>query len=416
MSLIIQKFGGTSIASIDRVKSVAERVANEVNHKNKVVVVVSAMAGVTNQLVEWAHTNVPNLPDPAEYDVVLSSGEQITSGLLALTLKGMGISARSWLAWQLPILTDGLHKQARISDIELKELLDTLQNDQVAVVAGFQGINSDGRVTTLGRGGSDITAVGLAHALKAKRCDIYTDVDGVFTADPRIVPEACKLDKIAYEEMLELAWQGAKVLQPRSVEIAMQYKIPLRVLSSFKKGGGSLICDESDIHHTAPLTAIASNRFTTLFTLIDFPYSDNKHEVLLRALEGANIHFETYNSLKGCSNFVFSTIREDAELVLEILESNQDQLGYKNVITDSDVSKVAVVGRGIRDSKAVANRISTTLTNKGIKVKELTTDDLKVTVIVSEAQSEETVRTLHAGFVLDQVANVSNIANITNIA
>ena len=412
MSIIIQKFGGSSIANVERVKTVAQRVVHEVGQGNQVVVVVSAMAGVTNQLIDWTHTNIPNVPDSVEYDVVTATGEQVTSGLLALTLRAMGVSARSWLSWQLPIRTEGMHKQARITDIGIEALQSSINDGQVAVIAGFQGIDSENRLTTLGRGGSDITAVWLAQALGATRCDIYTDVDGVFTADPRIVPEARKLDNIAYEEMLELSWQGAKVLQPRSVEIAMQHAVPIRVLSSFKEGTGSLVSNERNVNHPLSLTGIASNRNITLFTLTEVPRQLKVETSLSQALGEANISFNTcvqkpIPGVEGLFTLMFSVAREDEELVTEILASKQQQIGYKKFIANSSVSKVAVVGIGMQDKAAIARRISKTLTDHDIEVHEVVEFDIKIAVILPEEKAEAAVRLLHTAFALDQTGTTS---------
>ena len=356
MALIVQKFGGTSVADMGRIRHVATLVKREIDQGNQVAVVVSAMAGVTNQLVGYTQEAFPLLTgDEAlkEYDAVVASGEQITSGLLALILQEMGIPARSWRGWQVPIQTDNIHGKARIKDISADDFKASL-TEEVGVVAGFQGIAPDGRITTLGRGGSDTTAVALAAALGADRCDIYTDVDGVYTSDPRVVPKARKLKKIAYEEMLEMASLGAKVLQTRSVQLAMQYGVRVQVLSSFEDSPGSLIVDEDEVVERRSVTGIAFSRDEARVTIIKVPNTPGVAAEVFGPLAKAEINvdmiIQNISEDGKETDMTFTVSRDDAERATKIIESLHPEIQYKSLITDTNVSKISVVGVGDAES------------------------------------------------------------------
>ena len=405
MSLIVQKFGGTSIANVERIKRVARLVAAEVNRGHQVAVAVSAMAGVTNQLIDWVNDTAETNPDPTEYDVVVSTGEQVTCGLLSLALKNMGIPVRSWLGWQLPIVTDGVHKRAHIESIGAKAIRDSLDQGKVAVVSGFQGINPENRLTTLGRGGSDTTAVALAQILNAERCDIYTDVEGVFTADPRIVPEARKLEKISYQEMLEFSWQGAKVLQPRSVDWAMRRSVPLRVLSSFTDAPGTWVVNESEILSPPPITGIATNSNVSMFTLFNLPESSEVWAELLQPLEQAHVHVDMMvhnpSDETGRANFTFTTGTEDRELALELLHEHQSRIGFQRLATETQVAQVAVVGMGMQERTMISRKMFQSLAEVGIHPQAVATSEMKVAALLPKGQAVEAIRVLHRAFDLE---------------
>jgi aspartate kinase len=407
MSVIVLKFGGTSIANVDRIKSVAQRIAKEISLGNQVAVVVSAMAGVTNQLIGWVYDSVPHNPDPFEYDVVVSTGEQITSGLLALVLQGMNISARSWLGWQVPILTDDVHGKAQKITISPSLILSSLNQGQVAIVAGFQGVDSQQRITTLGRGGSDTTAVALAHALKAERCDIYTDVEGVFTADPRIVSKASKIPKIAYPEMLELAWQGAKVLQPHSVELAMHHKVRLQVLSSFSEESGTWVVGEEELEKRPLITGIASNCNTAKIEIKGVPGQLNIEELICQPLEKAHIHIDMWAEIpsleEGVIDVVFTTSREDIPHVKALIADLQEDLNFPSIYIGTEVAKVAVVGMGVTYSKDLTHIMLQALAAKGIETQMVRHSDIKISALVADSRADEALQILHTAFGLDQV-------------
>jgi aspartate kinase len=398
------KFGGTSVADVERIKSVARRVKREVDAGHEVAVVVSAMAGVTNQLVAWT-SEIARLHDAREYDVVVATGEQVTTGLLALALQELGISARSWLGWQIPVHTDDAHGKARIERIDTAEIERRFAQGQVAVVAGFQGVGPDNRVTTLGRGGSDTSAVALAAALKADRCDIFTDVDGVYTSDPRIVAKARKLDKIAYEEMLELASQGAKVLQIRSVEMAMKHRVRLQVLSSFEDKPGTLVVDEDEIVEQEVVSGVAYSRDEAKITLVRVPDRPGVAASIFGPLADANINVDmiVQNVSEGgqFTDLTFTVTKADLERAKKVLEDRRGSLGYQALLPDSNVVKVSVIGLGMRSHAGVAQRMFKALAEKGINIQVISTSEIKVSVLVAEEYTELAVRALHTAYGLD---------------
>jgi aspartate kinase len=398
------KFGGTSVADVERIKSVARRVKREVDAGHEVAVVVSAMAGVTNQLVAWT-SDIARLHDAREYDVVVATGEQVTTGLLALALQELGISARSWVGWQIPIHTDDAHGKARIQRIDTAEIERRFAQSQVAVVAGFQGVGPDNRITTLGRGGSDTSAVALAAALRADRCDIFTDVDGVYTTDPRIVAKARKLDKIAYEEMLELASQGAKVLQIRSVEMAMKHRVRLQVLSSFEDKPGTLVVDEDEIVEQEIVSGVAYSRDEAKITLVRVPDRPGVAASIFGPLADANINVDmiVQNVSEGgqFTDLTFTVTKADLERAKKVLEDRRSTLGYQALVPDSNVSKVSVIGLGMRSHAGVAQRMFKALAEKGINIQVISTSEIKVSVLVAEEYTELAVRALHTAYGLD---------------
>jgi aspartate kinase len=398
------KFGGTSVADVERIKSVAKRVKREVDAGHEVAVVVSAMSGVTNQLVAWT-SEVARLHDAREYDVVVATGEQVTTGLLALALQEIGVSARSWVGWQIPIHTDDAHGKARIERIDTAEIERRFAQGQVAVVAGFQGVGPDNRVTTLGRGGSDTSAVALAAALKADRCDIFTDVDGVYTTDPRIVAKARKLDKIAYEEMLELASQGAKVLQIRSVEMAMKHRVRLQVLSSFEDKPGTLVVDEDEIVEQEVVSGVAYSRDEAKITLVRVPDRPGVAASIFGPLADANINVDmiVQNVSEGgqFTDLTFTVTKADLERAKKVLEDRRVALGYQALVPDSNVVKVSVIGLGMRSHAGVAQRMFKALAEKGINIQVISTSEIKVSVLVAEEYTELAVRALHTAYGLD---------------
>ena len=398
------KFGGTSVADLERIRSVAGRVKVEVEAGNEVVVAVSAMAGVTNQLADYAD-QVAGIYDLREYDVVVSSGEQVSAGILAIVLQDMGVSARSWLGWQIPIRTDGAHGSARIEDIDADEILRRLGEGQVAVVAGFQGIDAQGRITTLGRGGTDTSAVALAAALGAARCDIYTDVDGVYTTDPRIVARARKLDRVTYEEMLEMASQGAKILETRSVEMAMKHHVRVRVLSSFEDGPGTLIVDEDEIVEQAIVSGITYSRDEAKVTLTRVPDRPGAAAGIFGPLAEAaiNVDMIVQNVSVGGdeTGLTFTVPQADLERAVAVIEGLREDLEYGDLLADPDVVKVSVIGVGMRSHAGVAQKMFSTLAEKGINIQVISTSEIKVSVLVAEEYTELAVRSLHSAYGLD---------------
>ncbi len=404
MALIVQKFGGTSVADIERIKHAATRVKAETDQGSRVAVVVSAMAGVTNQLVDYVR-QMGNLFDAREYDAVVSSGEQVTAGLLALALQEMGLVARSWLGWQIPIRTDGLHARARIMDIQADKVLERLKNNEVVVVPGFQGLSPDDRVTTLGRGGSDTSAVALAAALKARRCDIYTDVDGVYTTDPRIVPKARKLDKITYEEMLEMASLGAKVLQTRSVELAMNHGVRVEVRSTFDEKRGTLVVTEDEIVEQEVVSGIAYSRDEAKITLRQVADKPGVAASIFVPLAAASVNVDMIVqnvSADGQStDMTFTVGRGDAERAQSIIKSGKGNIGYLEMVADTGVAKISIIGVGMRSHAGVAARMFQILSEKGINIQVIGTSEIKVSVLVAEEYTELAVRALHTAFGLD---------------
>jgi len=406
MARIVQKFGGTSVAGVERIKAVAARVKREVDAGNEVAVVVSAMAGATNQLVAWTN-EVAKLHDAREYDAVVASGEQVTAGLLALALQDLGVDARSWLGWQLPIRTDAMHGRARISEIPVAELSARMKKGQVAVVAGFQGVGPDQRITTLGRGGSDTSAVALAAALEAERCDIFTDVDGVYTSDPRIVAKARKLDRITYEEMLEFASQGAKVLQTRSVEMAMNHRVRVQVLSSFEDVPGTLVVDEDEILEKQVVSGIAYSRDDAKVTLVAVPDRPGVAAAIFGPLaeHAINVDMIVQNISEDgkTTDLTFTVAKADLARTVKALEAQKKTLNFKALKPDPNVVKISVIGVGMRSHAGVAQQMFSTLASKNINIQVISTSEIKVSVLVSEEYTELAVRALHTAYGLDAV-------------
>jgi aspartate kinase len=408
MTRIVMKFGGTSVADLDRIRNVAARVKREVEAGHEVAVVVSAMSGVTNSLVAWCQQLSP-LHDAREYDAVVATGEQVTAGLTAIALQEIGVEARSWQGWQIALRTDGAHGRARIEGIDGDELIRRMGMGQVPVVAGFQGIGPDNRVTTLGRGGSDTSAVALAAALRADRCDIYTDVDGVYTTDPRIVKRARKLPRIAYEEMLELASVGAKVLQTRSVELAMKERVRVQVLSSFddRMGGdlpGTLVVDEDEIMEKEIVAGIAYSRDEAKITVRHVPDRPGIAAAIFGPLSEASVNVDMIVqnvSADGMTDMTFTVGRTDLPRVQTILAASQPAVGYAELLCDPDVAKISVVGVGMRSHAGVANTMFKTLASKGINIQVISTSEIKVSVLVAAEYTELAVRALHTAYGLD---------------
>lgn len=415
MSRLVMKFGGTSVADLERIRRVARLVAAEVEAGHQVAVVVSAMAGKTNELVAWtdgagaAAQGIEASDD--EYDVVVASGEQVTAGLLAMTLRNMGLRAQSWLGWQVPIIADDAHGKARIDEIPPEKLAAALDDGQVAVIAGFQGVTRDGRIATLGRGGSDTSAVAVAAALGAA-CDIYTDVDGVYTTDPRIEAKARKLAKISYEEMLEMASLGAKVLQTRSVELAMAYHVPVRVLSSFVEPGeapgqGTIVCDEEEIVEKRIVSGVAYSRDEAKISLFGLPDHPGVSSTIFGALADANVNVDmivqSHARTADTANMEFTVGRRDAQRAVEIIRAVQPQVGFEDVRVDEDVAKVSVIGVGMRSHAGVAKSMFKALADKGVNIQVISTSEIKISVLIDAAYTELAVRALHAAYGLDQL-------------
>ena len=403
MPRIVMKFGGTSVADLDRISNAAARVKREVDSGNQVAVVVSAMAGVTNQLVAWCQALSP-LHDAREYDVVVATGEQVTSGLLSIALQTTGVDARSWCGWQIPIRTDGAHGKARIESIDGAELIARMATGQVPVVAGFQGYGPDNRITTLGRGGSDTSAVALAAAVQADRCDIYTDVDGVYTTDPRIVARARKLDKIAYEEMLELASVGAKVLQTRSVELAMKERVRVQVLSSFEDKPGTLVVGEDEIVEKEVVTGIAYARDEAKVTVRQVPDRPGIAASLFGPLADANVNVDMIVqnvSADGTTDMTFTVGRADLPRVEAVLAGARGEIGYRDLVIDPACTKISVVGVGMRSHAGVASTMFKALAGKGINIQVISTSEIKVSVLIGADYTELAVRALHTAYGLD---------------
>ena len=404
MARIVQKFGGTSVADIERIRNAAQRVKREADAGNEVCVVVSAMAGTTNQLVDWTR-QMSQLHDAREYDVVVAAGEQVTAGLMALALQDLGVPARSWLGWQIPLRTDGVHGKARIETIETAEIERRFGKGEVAVVAGFQGVGPRERITTLGRGGSDTSAVAMAAALKADRCDIFTDVDGVYTSDPRIVAKARKLSRITYEEMLELASQGAKVLQTRSVALAMNHRVRVQVLSSFADVPGTLVLDEDEIVEQRVVSGIAYSRDEAKITVegvadrpgiaaaIFGPLADNAINV--------DMIVQSASAQGQLADLTFTVARADLDRAVAVLEERRSALGFAALSPDANVVKVSVIGVGMRSHAGVAQQMFQTLADKGINIQVISTSEIKVSVLIAAEYTELAVRALHTAYGLD---------------
>jgi aspartate kinase len=418
MTVVVMKFGGTSVADVERIGNVARHVKREVDAGNKVAVVVSAMAGTTNRLVSWVREAAP-MHDAREYDAIVASGENITAGLLAIVLQSMGIQARSWQGWQIPIVTNAAHGAARIMDIAGERLRERLDQGEVAVVTGFQGIEPErNRISTLGRGGSDTSAVAIAVALKADLCDIYTDVDGVYTTDPRIVPKARRLPKISYEEMLEMASLGSKVLQTRSVELAMVHRLRTRVLSSFvppeqmKAASpetwdqiGTIVCDEDEIVEQQVVSGIAYSKDEAKVTLLKIEDKPGIAASIFGPLADANVNVDMIvqnMSPDGrYTDMTFTVTEAELPRTLEILKTGKKSIGYHDIMSSADVIKVSVIGIGMRSHAGVAAQMFKALADKGINIQAITTSEIKISVLINAAYAELAVRTLHSLYGLD---------------
>ena len=409
------KFGGTSVADMERIARVGRLVAAEVAAGKKVAVVVSAMSGKTNELVAWtdaAGAAAPGLtPSDDEYDVVVASGEQVTAGLLAMTLRHMGLDARSWMGWQVPLITDDAHGRARIVDVPGEALTAAMDAGQIAVIAGFQGVSRQGRIATLGRGGSDTSAVAIAAAVGGA-CDIYTDVDGVYTTDPRIESKARKLARVSYEEMLEMASLGAKVLQTRSVELAMAKRVPLRVLSSFVEPGeapgqGTIVCDEEDIMEKRIVSGVAYSRDEAKISLFGLPDRAGVSAAIFSRLADANINVDmivqSHARTAGSANMEFTVGRRDAGRAVEVMKGAQSEIGFTDIAVNEDVAKVSVIGVGMRSHAGVAKTMFTALAERGVNIQVISTSEIKISVLIDAEYTELAVRALHSAYGLDQL-------------
>ena len=404
MSRIVQKFGGTSVADLDCIRNVAKRVKAEIDNGHQVAVVVSAMSGATNQLVEWA-SNIGSSHDAREYDNIVATGEQVSAGLLSIALQNLGVDARSWLGWQIPIETDNVHGAARIKNINFCSIDRRLNDGQVAVIAGFQGIGSDRRITTLGRGGSDTSAVAIAAVLKADRCDIYTDVDGVYITDPRIVPKARKLDRITFEEMLEMASSGAKVLQTRSVAMAMRHNVKLQVRSSFVDVPGTLVVNEDSIMEQETISGIAFSPKEAKITIVGLPDQPGVAAAVFGQLAEKNVNVDmivqTASSTTKSTDISFSVGREDIDKAVKAIEKNNNSLKFETILADPNVSKISVVGTAMRSQPGVAKTMFETLAAKGVNIQVISTSEIKISVLIDAEYTELAVRSLHTAFGLD---------------
>ena len=404
MKLVVLKFGGTSVADVPKIKKIALKVKKEINKGNKVIVVVSAMAGVTNNLIDLVKSASASPPN-TEYDVVLSSGEQVTSALLAITLDNLSIKARSWLGWQIPIISDLTHGNALIEEIKTDQIHEFFRKNQVAIISGFQGVTKDNRITTLGRGGSDTTAVAIAAAFSAERCDIYTDVDGVYTTDPRIVKNAKKLDKITYEEMLELASQGAKVLQTRSVALAMRFKVKLRVLSSFEDLPGTSIIEEGKNMEKSEISGIAHSLNEAKITLFGVPDRPGQAAEIFGALAKHSINVDMIvqsSSINHKATDITFTIPETDLLLAEsTIKKIHKKINFKKFIADTNVVKISVVGNAMRTQSGIAKTMFETLANNQINIHVISTSEIKISVLISSDYYELAMRSLHSIFGLD---------------
>lgn len=416
MARLVMKFGGTSVADLDRIRNVAAHVKREVDAGHQVAVVVSAMAGKTNELVALCR-GASTLHDAREYDAVVASGEQVTAGLLAIALQAMGVDARSWQGWQLPIITDQAHGAARIQSIDGSRVIAQMEEGRVAVVTGFQGVAPDGRISTLGRGGSDTSAVAIAAAVKADRCDIYTDVDGVYTTDPRVVPKARRLEKVSFEEMLEMASLGSKVLQVRSVELAMVHKVRTFVRSSFEDPNnpktmpngdpfGTLICDEDEIVEQEVVTGIAYSKDEAQISIRRVPDQPGVAAAVFVPLAEANVNVDMIVQNVGAdgaeTDITFTVPAADYERATAVLNEKKAEIGYKAFEGTTGMCKVSVIGVGMRSHAGVAAQAFKALSQKGINIRAITTSEIKISVLIDEAYTELAVRTLHSAYGLDK--------------
>lgn len=417
MALVVLKFGGTSVGSVERIRHVAALIRREYDAGNSVAVVVSAMSGETNRLVGLVEDILPPNDSDAfrEHDAVVAAGEQISAGLTALALQAEGIKARSWQGWQLPLTTNDAHGRARIEHIAAQTIKDDLATGRAAIVTGFQGVTEDGRISTLGRGGSDTSAVALAAALKADRCDIYTDVDGIYTSDPRIVPKARRLNKIAYEEMLEMASQGAKVLQIRSVEMAMKHNVRVRVLSSFAEGPGSLLTDEEEVMERRLVTGVAYSMNEAQITLVGVTDQPGVAAKVFMPLAEKDVNVDMIvqdvNPDADSTNMTFTVGKNDVTRSVEALTAAQDQLGFSRIVTRDNVAKISVIGVGMRSHAGLAEIMFSTLADKKINIHVITTSEIKVSVLIDDDYTELAVRALHTAYGLDKEdAEIESVA------
>lgn len=406
LSIVVQKYGGTSVADLERIRHVAERVARHVRAGERVCVVLSAMAGETNKLVGFVDGLDAQSFDPAEYDAVVASGEQVTVGLLSIALQAIGVPARSFTGWQAGVKTDATHGKARIVEIDPAPVLAALDAGQVAVVAGFQGLAPAGRIATLGRGGSDTSAVAMAAALAAERCDIFTDVDGVYTSDPRVVTKAHKLDRITYEEMLELASLGAKVLQTRSVALAMAQRVRIQVLSSFKDEPGTLVVDEDEIVEQQIVSGITYSRDEARLTVTGVRDRPGVAAATFGPLAAADINVDmivqSVSRDGQHANMTFTVARNDLPRAQAVLEEHKSEIDFEEILADQDVSKVSVIGVGMRSHAGIAHTMFQSLADKGINIQAISTSEIKVSVLIAEAYTELALRTLHTAYDLDR--------------
>ena len=404
MNIVVLKFGGTSVADVPQIKKISHKIKFEVEKGNKVIAVVSAMSGETNNLVELVKST-SELASYSEYDVVLSSGEQVTSALLTIALNDLNIKGRSWLGWQVPIITDNTHSKAVINEIKTCNILNSFKKNDVAIISGFQGLSSKNRITTLGRGGSDTTAVAIAAAFSAERCDIYTDVDGVYTTDPRIVKSAKKLDYITYEEMLELASQGAKVLQTRSVALGMKYGVNLRVLSSFEDKPGTFILKERDNMEKSEISGIAHSLNEAKITLSGVPDKPGQAAQIFSSLAehfiNVDMIVQSSSSNEGSTDITFTIPETDLRLAEKTIKKIQEKIGFKNFLSETKVVKISVVGNAMRTQSGIAKTMFETLANNQINIHVISTSEIKISVLISSDYYELAMRSLHSAFGLD---------------
>ena len=405
MELVVLKFGGTSVADVPQIKKIALKIKGEVDQGNKVIVVVSAMSGVTNNLIDLVNQTSKNF-SLSEHDVVLSTGEQITSALLSIALEELSLKARSWMGWQVPIVSDNTHGKAVIKDIKTSNIMGSIKKGYIAIVSGFQGISEDNRITTLGRGGSDTTAVALAAAFSADRCDIYTDVDGVYTTDPRIVKKAKKLDFITYEEMLELASQGAKVLQTRSVALAMKYNVNLRVLSSFANVPGTLIAEERGNMEKSEISGIAHSLNEAKITLSDIPDQPGQAAKIFGALAEFSINVDMIvqsSSINhGSTDMTFTIPETDLLIAEKVIKKIKGNIGFKKFTSETNVVKISIVGNAMRSQSGIAKTMFQTLAKNHINIQVISTSEIKISVLISSEYYELAMRSLHLAFDLDK--------------
>ena len=405
MELLVLKFGGTSVADINRIKAVALRIKKEIDFGNKVIVVVSAMSGVTNEMVNLVN-KASKKYEFTEYDAVLSTGEQITAALLSISLQSLGIKARSWLGWQIPIITDDVHGKSTIKEIKQENIRKSLDDGFVAVISGFQGVSSNNRITTLGRGGSDTSAVAIAAAFSADRCDIFTDVDGVYTTDPRIVKNARKLDYITYEEMLEMASQGAKVLQTRSVALAMKYSVKLRVLSSFNNSSGTMIVKEGSNMEKSEISGIAHSLNEAKITLSGVPDKPGQAAEIFGALAQSNVNVDMIVQSstidKSSTDITFTIPETDIVIANQIIKKIKKNIGFLNFTSDTNVVKISVVGNAMKTQSGIAKTMFETLAKNQINIHVISTSEIKISVLISSDYNELAMRSLHLAFNLDK--------------